>query len=316
MNSFKLWYRRQPVALRTLIAINVAFYLAWFLLVSVGGARSLGLFVQRHLALNPELPGVVLEAWQLVTYNFLHFGFLHVLFNMLWLWWIGREFEDLHGPHQMLALYLIGGVGGGLLSVLGYALMAGGAPPIVGASASVLAMMTAVVTLYPQKKIRLLFFGSVRLLYVVGVFLALDVLVGIAGTSNTAILAHLGGAGAGYLFVRAGERGVDLTSWAKVFFSDRSRSRGGYTPGRSTGLGGGSSSGGGLFGRLFGKSEGGRMSRRARGRETPREERYRKKAEQSRRRQEVDRILDKISEKGYEALSDDEKRTLEDASQQ
>ena len=315
MNAFKLWYRSQPVALRTLIAINVVFYGAWLLLL--GNVGVINFFVRSHLALNPELPGVLLEAWQLVTYNFLHFGFLHALFNMLWLWWIGREFEDLHGPHQMLALYLIGGVGGGLLSVLGYAFMAGGAPPIVGASASVLAVMAAVVTLYPYKKIRLFLFGSVRLLYVVGVFLALDVLVGLAGNSNTAVLAHLGGAGTGYLFVRAGRSGVDLTSWAKVFFSGGGRSsRGGYAPGRSRSSSS-SASGGGFFGGLFGKSGGGGSGRQSpQGRETLRQERDRKRREQSARRREVDRILDKISAEGYDALSDDEKRTLEDASGQ
>jgi membrane associated rhomboid family serine protease len=313
VNSFKLWYRRQPVALRTLIAINVVFYLAWLLLL--GRIPTTSFFIRNHLALNTALPGVVLEAWQLVTYNFLHFGFLHILFNMLWLWWIGREFEDLHGPHQVLALYLIGGIGGGLLSVLGYALM-GRVAVVHGASASVLAVMAAVVTLYPQKRIRLLFFGTVRLLWVVAVFLALDVLLGAAGgNSNTAILAHLGGAGTGYLFVRAGERGMDLTSWAKVFFSGDGRSRGRYAPGRSSG-GSSSSGGGGLFGGLFGRSgsRGGRSSSHRR--ETLRQERDRKKAERSRRRQEVDRILDKISEEGYDALSDDEKRTLEDASRQ
>ena len=309
MNSFKLWYRRQPVALRTLIAINVVFYLAWLLLL--GRIPATSLFIRNHLALNTALPGVVLEAWQFATYNFVHFSFLHILFNMLWLWWMGREFEDLHGPHQMLALYLIGGVGGGLFSVLGYALM-GRAAVVYGASASVLAVMGAVVTLYPQKQIRLLFFGTVRLLWVVAIFLGLDVLMGVAGANpNTAILAHLGGAGTGYLFVRAGERGIDLTSWAKVFFSDRSRSGRGYAPGRSTG---GGSTGGGFFRRLFGGGGSGAPGQ-AGGRETLRQERDRKKAEENRRRREVDRILDKISDEGYEALSDDEKRTLEDASQ-
>lgn len=309
MNAFKLWYRSQPVALRTLIAINVVFYGAWLLLL--GNVGVINFFVRSHLALNPELPGVLLEAWQLVTYNFLHFGFLHALFNMLWLWWIGREFEDLHGPHQMLALYVIGGVGGGVLSVLGYALTAS-TPVIYGASASVLAVMTAVAILYPYKKIGLLFLGAVRLLYLVIGFLALDLLF-MAG-SNTAVLAHLGGAAAGFLFAKAQRSGVDLTSWAKVFFSGRSQSR--YSPGRSAG---GSSSGGSTLGGLFGAGGGGERasSRRASaGRETLREERDRKKRQRNARRAEVDRILDKISAKGYEALSDDEKRTLEDASGQ
>ena len=316
MSTFRIWYDSQPVALRTLVAVNVVVYVVARLLALFGLYPVLG-FALDHLALNPGLPGVLLEPWQLLTYNFMHgvdarsFGLLHVLFNMLWLFWIGKEYEQMHGPHQMLALYVIGGVGGGVLSVLGYALTAS-TPVIYGASASVLAVMTAVAILYPYKKIGLLFLGAVRLLYLVIGFLALDLLF-MAG-SNTAVLAHLGGAAAGFLFAKAQRSGVDLTSWAKVFFSGRSQSR--YSPGRSAG---GSSSGGSTLGGLFGAGGGGERasSRRASaGRETLREERDRKKRQRNARRAEVDRILDKISAKGYEALSDDEKRTLEDASGQ
>jgi membrane associated rhomboid family serine protease len=317
VNSFKFWYRRQPVALRRLIVVNVVFYLAWLLVL--GNVQATGLFIQRHLALNPALPGVLLEPWQLVTYNFMHFGFLHILFNMLWMWWIGREYEDLHGAHQLMALYLISGVGGGIVSVLGYSAM-GMARPVVGASASVLGLLAAVVTLYPQKKIRLFLFGSVRLLYLVVGYLVLNVLFMMG--SKTAVLAHIGGALAGFLFVKAQQRGVDLASWAKLLVSGGRRSSG-YAPGRGSGVGGLSSSssssgGGGFLGGLFGGggsgSGGRRRPRSASERETIREERDRKKRRESARRREVDRILDKISEKGYEALSDDEKRTLEEAS--
>lgn len=297
------------MALRTLVTINVVIFLAWVLLL--GRLPVTRAFFLNHLALNPVLPGVLLEAWQLVTYNFLHLGdFLHLLFNMLWLWWIGQEYEDLHGPHHMLALYIIGGVGGGLLSVLGYAAM-GGAATIYGASASVLALLAAVVTLYPQKRIRLFLFGSVRLLYLVVGYLALNVLF--MSGSQVAVLAHLGGAGAGFLFIKAQQHGMDVTSWAKVFFSGQGRSSGGYAPGRTREAS--SSGGGSLFGGLFdsSSSSAGRSSAK---RESLREERDRKRRRQSARRREVDRILDKISAEGYEALSDDEKRTLEEASRQ
>lgn len=318
MSNFSTWYKSQPVALRTLVALNVVVYGVARLFALMGLDPVLG-FTMEHLALNPELPGVLLEPWQLITYNFLHgvnphhWGLLHVLFNMLWLFWIGKEFEQMHGPHQMLALYVIGGVGGGLLSVLWYA-VAPGTAIIYGASASVLALMTAVAILYPYKKIGLLFLGAVRLLYVVIGFLVLDILF-MAG-SNTAVLAHLGGAGAGFLFARAQRGGVDLASWAKVFFSGRGRSGGYASSGRSSRRG---SSGGGFLGGLFGagSGEGLSSSRHASSeRETLREERYRKKRRQNARRAEVDRILDKISAQGYEALSDDEKRTLEEASRQ
>jgi hypothetical protein len=230
------------------------------------------------------------------------------------MWWIGREYEDLHGAHQLMALYLIGGVGGGLVSVLGYSAM-GMSRPVVGASASVLGLLAAVVTLYPQKKIRLFLFGSVRLLYLVVGYLVLNVLFMMG--SGTAVMAHLGGALAGFLFVKAEQRGVDLASWAKVLVPEGGGRASGYAPGRAFGRGGSSSTSssgsGGLLGGLFGSGGGGSSSPMGGGRETIREERDRKKRRENARRREVDRILDKISAEGYDALSDDEKRTLEDA---
>ena len=83
----------QPVAMRTLIAINVAFYVPWLILLSHIPATSE--FVVEHLALHPALPDLLFEPWQVITYNFIHLGtdfwggFLHILFNMLALWLFG-----------------------------------------------------------------------------------------------------------------------------------------------------------------------------------------------------------------------------------
>lgn len=312
MNRFLAWYRIQPRALRALLTINAVVYVLWqVVLIHIPFTRSL---VVNHLALNPQFPEILLEPWQLVTYSFLHlqpgfWGFLHILFNMLWLVWIGREYEELHGAHRLLAVYLIGSVGGGLMTVLLHALLpsVGAFGGIVhGASASVLAVLMVVAITYPYKSIALLFIGTVRLIYVVIGFLALDVLF-LAG-GGTSVSAHLGGALSGYLFARAEANGVNLSSWARIFFRQRRRTR------RTARTAEGES--------ILRQMELWLASRRTEKGAPPDVSAKKGRPRRSReaRREaaslegEVDRILDKISEQGYDALTDEEKRILYEAS--
>jgi len=311
VNRFLAWYRIQPRALRALLTINVVAYVLWqVLLIHFSATRSL---VVNHLALNPQFPEILLEPWQLVTYSFLHlqpgfWGFLHILFNMLWLVWIGREYEELHGAHRLLAVYLIGSIGGGLMTVLLHALLpsVGAFGGIVhGASASVLAVLTVVAITYPYKSIALLFIGTVRLIYVVIGFLALDVLF-LAG-GGTSVSAHLGGALSGYLFARAEANGVNLSSWARIFFRQRRRTR------RTARTAEGES--------ILRQMElwlASRRSEKGAPPDAPAKGRPRRSREARREAAslegEVDRILDKISEQGYDALTDEEKRILYEAS--
>ncbi len=294
-----------------MLTINAVVYVLWqVILIHIPFTRSL---VIDHLALNPRFPEILLEPWQLVTYSFLHlqpgfWGFLHILFNLLWLVWIGREYEELHGAHRLLAVYLIGSVGGGLMTVLLHAVFPsiGAFGGIVhGASASVLAVLTVVAITYPYKSIALLFIGTVRLIYVVIGFLVLDVLF-LAG-GGTSVSAHLGGALSGYLFARAEAKGVNLSSWARIFFRPKRRTRRtartaeGESILRQMELW--------LASRRSEKNEPGDVSTKAR----PRRSREARR-EAASLEGEVDRILDKISEQGYDALTDEEKRILYEAS--
>ncbi len=286
MVRFRIWFAALPRVMRLLLVANVAAYAAWVVLLS--HIPPVEQFVWDHLAFHSPWGQFLREPWQLVTYNFLHLGvrgaalgassLLHVGFNMLWLYWIGRDFEETHGSERLLAVYLIAGVCGALLSALGYGLM-GTTAVIHGASASVLGVVTMVAVMYPWRRIGLLFFGPVRLLHLVLIFLALDVLLGFGG--DTAVLAHLGGAATGFALVRIESRGMDLYSWTGVLL--RGPARG--TP---------SSEGRGILGRLERRLAG-------RGRAPERE------------RPSVDGILDKISEQGMDSLTEEELAILDQA---
>lgn len=307
VNQFQSWYYRQPRALRTIIAINVGVYVvAQFLHLWPSGLR----FVMEHLALHPVFPEILYKPWQLVTYNFMHTsgglgGLLHVGFNMLWLYWIGKEFERMHGSQQVWTIYLVTGIGGGIMCLLLQPLFptisGSGVIPVVGASASVLGVLMTVAILYPYKKIGLLFLGVVRLLYVVIGFLIIDALL-MLSSSGTAVAAHWGGALSGFLFAKVLRDEIGVPSWlAPLFGGGRSRSRR-------------SSRSPGLLDRLKGLF-GGQEPDEPPSRRRPASSDGAPANRSNNRSTEVDRILDKISEQGYDALSDEEKKTLYEASQ-
>lgn len=305
VNSFQSWYRVQPRAIRALLTINVVLFLLWLVLFQ--HIQLTSLIVWRFLALTSTLPDALLQPWQLVTYNFLHlgtdfWGLIHLLFNMLWLYWIGKEYEELEGSHKLLAAYLIGGIGGGILTLAAYAILPGSVI-VYGASASVLGVMTAVAVTYPYRSISLLFIGTVRLIYVVIGFLVIDMLF-IAG-SRTAVTAHLGGALFGFLFARAERSGIDLSSWTLFMFGER-RTKSHLRkvkPRKSDG-----------FFERVGSWLGGQEPEETREATTRPRPVTREAREEEPVTTDIDRILDKISERGYDSLSDEEKRILYEAS--
>lgn len=311
MNQFNTWYKMQPPAIRALLTTNVVIYILWFLLFQhFGFTRNLAL---EHLSLQADLKTLVFQPWQLITYNFLHLGtdfggLLHITFNMLWLVWIGRDYEELHGSHRLFSIYIIGGIGGGILTIILHELFPGFSRfggPVYGASASVLAIMMTVAILHPYKNVGLLFLGNVRLLYIVLGFLVIDPFI----SSDSSMSAHWGGVLFGFLFAKAESSGVDLSSWARYFFQPRTKSR--RAP--------------------AGEDEGmlKKMERWLASRNSPKAapERPARERERTWRRaevdveiqepsseNEVDRILDKISAEGYEALTAEEKQILYEAS--
>jgi membrane associated rhomboid family serine protease len=312
VNRFLSWYGIQPPAIRALLTINVVLYVAWLLVLGrIDVARA---FVFDYLALNPNLPDILYMPWQVVTYNFLHLGLdlgglLHILFNMLWLVWIGREFEQMQGSHRLMAIYLISGIGGGLVTVAFFNLVAPGAPVVVyGASGSVLGVMAAVATFYPYQSVGLLFIGSVRLVYLVIAVLVIDILFRMG--SSTAVSAHIGGALFGFLFAKAEKAGLNLSSWAGIFFGgsrSRSRRRGAAAPARQEGV----------FGRVedwFGGRGAATAEKKRPATVHPMPRAQAEPAPKTSMDREVDRILDKISADGYESLSDEEKKLLYEAS--
>ena len=102
--------------------------------------------------------------WQLLTYQFLHGGWLHLLFNCWAIFVFGREVENTLGRTSFLTLYFSSGVMGGMVQALAGVLIGGRfAIPVVGASAGAFGLVAAFATLFPERPLMLLLFFIIPL---------------------------------------------------------------------------------------------------------------------------------------------------------
>ena len=277
-----------PVFIRSVIAISVAV----FVLQAIGGSLFNTWFVSLF-GFRPELMTAITQPWRWFTYMFIHASGFHILFNMLWLWWMGRAVEDRLGPYSFAVLYLGAGIGGALLQLAASPLF--GAPSVIGASGAVLGVMVAFAMLYPTTPIMLLFFPPIEARFFVAIFVILDLLF-LGNADNIARIVHLGGAGTGYLLIRYMQNGGDLSRFSRwveplimkfrgesLYTSTRTKKRADERPKRKSAMS---------------------TMRRVEDVEILDEESM----------SEMDRILEKISEQGYDSLTKEEKRRLFDMS--
>ena len=155
------------------------------------------------------------QPWSVISYMFLHYDVMHILFNMLWLYWFGAMFHQIFGTRRFVGLYFLGGIGGALLYMLAYnvlPLFSSTEGLLLGASASVLAIVAATAVRQPDYKVGLLFFGQISLKWIAIVTIFIDV-ISIGSSNAGGHIAHLGGALTGAAFALADRRGTDITAW-------------------------------------------------------------------------------------------------------
>ncbi|MGQ8338150.1 rhomboid family intramembrane serine protease [Sunxiuqinia sp. A32] len=167
------------------------------------------------LALPADIHALAAKPWTLITYMFLHFGFLHILFNLLWLYWLGKIFLFYFDERKLLGVYLLGGIFGGLFFLGAYNLFPAFTDVIafsqlMGASASIIAIVIAVSVWAPNHTINLLFIGPIKLKYVALISLFMYV-IGISSSNAGGNLAHLGGAFWGLVYALQYRKGKDMS---------------------------------------------------------------------------------------------------------
>ena len=284
---------RYGSVLTRLIYINIGVFLILRLIqLLMVLATGNGEFIQPLILFLsvPSAPASFLtHPWSAVTYMFLHYEFLHLIFNILYLYWFGKLFIHLIDSRLLLRTYLYGGLSGAAFYILTFNLIPGfwqfsAASTLLGASAAVMAILFAVAAYQPNHPVYLMFFGEVRLKYVALIAFVIDI-ISIPTMSNTGgHLSHIGGALMGlYLGWRWTSKGL---------------------PARKPMTGGSS------FMNWTSKKTQLTVSHKR----PLTDMEY--NALKVQRQKEIDRILEKIKNSGYDSLTQTEKKTLFEASKE
>ncbi len=295
LEEFKNAFQRPNNGHVQLIFINVVVFLVLAVLFVFSTAAGFSAFfesIHSQLAIPAPILSFLAKPWTIITYAFVHdlTGIFHILFNMLAFYWFGKIFIEYLGSDKLIAVYVLGALAGGISYLLVYNTIPFYAERIplhgmVGASAAVYAVLVATATLLPDYTFFLLFFGPVRIKYIALIYIVISFLGSVGGNAGGNV-AHLGGALIGYVYIKQLQAGVNwggwitLTlDWIKGLFSPRSKVKVTY---RST---------------------------------EPKVKSSKTATSSAKASQdEIDAILDKISDRGYESLTKEEKEKLFNAS--
>ncbi|MDD4144335.1 MAG: rhomboid family intramembrane serine protease [Prolixibacteraceae bacterium] len=233
------------------------------------------------LAVPSDPDFLIRRFWTPVSYMFLHAGFLHLLFNILGLYWFGKLFLYHFEGDKLLSVYLMGGIAGAFFYIVAFNVFPAFSPVnavLLGASASVFAILVAVAVYDPLREIHLFFIGRFPLKYVAAFYVLLSI-IGISTSNPGGNLAHLGGAAWGWFYIvqlgKGNDYGAAIVKWLdKIaeWFKPKSRLNVTF-------------------------------------KQPPRDD-YEYNRQQNMRQEEINRILDKIAESGYDSLTKKEKEML------
>jgi membrane associated rhomboid family serine protease len=286
-----------------LIFINAGVFIIFGLLNLLALFGLPGFSSREWFGVPADTAELLYKPWTLITYMFVHDGFMHILFNMLVLYWMGQIFLQYITPKRFLSVYLLGGLSGAVLFIISYNFLPALEPYLlgsnaVGASAAVMAIMVAIAAFVPDSSIGLLFIGRIKLKYLALALVIID-LLSIAGDKGEIMnnaggqITHLGGALFGYIFAIRLKKGKDITKgfsatmdWLVGLFKSKPKMT--------------------VSSNKF-KTSYKQSPKTSNAKPTSDFELNKQKADEQ---AEIDRILDKISKFGYEKLTKEEKNTL------
>jgi membrane associated rhomboid family serine protease len=203
-------------SLTRLIYLNVAV----FLLITVGSIigyllnnQTISTNILNWFSVPSSLKAFLSRPWTLITYMFTHKDILHILFNMLWLYWFGTIFLEYLDQKKLVAVYLLGGICGAVVYIISFNIFPAFDQVVsesvaIGASASVLAIVVAIAAYVPDYSVNLFLIGRIKIKWVA---LAIFVLTSVMDFSvnSGGKLAHIGGAVFGYIYTVSLRRGHD-----------------------------------------------------------------------------------------------------------
>ncbi|MCC6549836.1 MAG: rhomboid family intramembrane serine protease [Ignavibacteriaceae bacterium] len=300
-----------PPVIKNLLIINGVVFLLQNLAqtIVIDGMRGSDVLLKYFALMSPD--SGYFQIWQFITYQFMHGGFSHLFFNLFSLWMFGAELENMWGSRNFLIFYLVAGVGGAIFHLLFSTIFQGVVPPVIGASGAIFGVMVAFGLLFPDRYILFYFFIPLKTKYFIAFLIIINILAVDDAGSGVAHLAHLGGAVFGFLYLVFDKRlGFDIhqrmSGWKDSFY--RGSGGGKYRGKKPSNLFG---SGG-----MFNSEDDGRYSSRGGANRDVEDAHFKdvNKREDEVTQEDIDRILDKISQSGYKNLTEEEKRILFEAS--
>lgn len=175
-------------------------------------------YFPKSISVSFGVNDLIHKPWSIITYQFFHepSGVLHILFNMLYLWFFGRILIGYLNRQFILPLYLTGGIIGALLFMLTYnvsPIFQTNDAVLLGASASILAIVVAAATLAPDYTVFLLLLGPVKLKYIALIAILFDIVSISSGENAGGHIAHIGGALTGFLYIQSYRSGRNWFGW-------------------------------------------------------------------------------------------------------
>ncbi len=296
-DDIKNAFKRQDNALVQLILINIIVFLGTLILATTLTLVGLKQFYTSYIEIQFELPSslsnLIWVPHTVLTYAFQHADLWHILYNMLVLYWFGVVIIDYLGSKRIVSIYILGALAG----AFGFLILSNTLLPsntyLIGASGAVFAVMVAAATLAPDYTFYLLFFGPIRIKYIAPVLVILSY-IGLSGNNAGGQAAHLGGALIGYIYIIQLKKGNDIGAWIHDFadsikglFKKESKVKMSHSGQKKS--------------KVYSNNAANAYNTNSSPNEVPNQE-------------EVDAILDKITESGYNSLSKEEKQKLFNAS--
>lgn len=268
LNDIKHAFKKANIV-EKIIYVNVVLFLITVLFNN---------FIIEWFALPAGVDSFLYKPWTLISYSFIHERLIHILANLLILYYIGNLFLDFHTKKQFLNFYFLGAFFGAVVFLSYYYITEKIGPPLGGASAAVTTVFVAIATKIPRYAIRLRFIGSVELWVLAAIWVGLSILQ-LANVTKGGAIAHISGAVFGFIYAKQLAKGNDIGKWFEytvAFFANAFKTK----------------------------------------KTSPLKTVYKSKRRTSKndisktKQRKIDDILDKISKSGYESLTQEEKDFL------
>lgn len=288
LDNIKYRFKQKDILIQ-LIIVNVAVFLILVVIGIVGKLFKLDTVnLIPYIAVTSDLSLLIKRPWTLFTYMIVHIDFLHILFNMLMLFWFGQIFLSYFSSKNLGSLYLLGGLAGAVLYIVTFNTipyyLEMNHPPMIGASASVMAIIFAAAFYRPNAEVNLFMVFRLKIIYIAMFMFVIDFISLDSDSNPGGHIAHIGGAVMGYIFAKQYLKGKDITRWLNKMIDS--------------------------IVNLTKPRPSKKMKVKYKKTETDHQYNQRRHNET----EEIDRILDKIKASGYSSLSAEEKKRLFDAS--